>query len=185
MHALGLCVIAGALWFWLRLQGTPRYVALKGANALFGGGSPDSLPLHEGELAELGVSKEHACDILEKIQHNYLPGAKIVSEPEFRAQPGKDVLAFQVEVRPGQVARTAVEVIDEDGRGVVMFGDLVASMRAALYYAAEAADEPGPYYDAINGISDLLVAEGVEGYWDMANNRLSNWPKYSVSGERM
>ncbi len=183
MHAVGLCLIVGAVVFWLSTQSTPRFVALRGANALYGGGSISGLSFHPDELRELGLSQKEAADILESIREHYLPNARIVSDPEFRQQVGRDVLSFQVEVSPGVTVRSVVEVIGENGQGILMFGDLVASYRATLYRVDAVGAAKEQNFAALNGIRKILIDAGVEGYWDITRNRLDPWPEYTLTGQ--
>ena len=185
MHALGACVIVAAVVFWLRLQGTPRYVALRGANALYGGWSPSGLEFHPDELRELGLSQDEAAALLERIRKAYMADARIVSEPEYREQPGKDLLTFQVEVAPGVRGQGVVEVINENGRGLLMFGDLVASYRACLYRLEVEGEARERNFEALNGIRQILLSSGVDGYWDITRNRFEKWPEYTSQGEHV
>ncbi len=185
MHAVGLCLIVVAVVFWSRLQASPRFVALRAANALYGNASLASLTFHPDELRELGLSDREAVAILEKIRSQYLPSARIVSEPEFRKQPGRDVLSFQVEVCPGARSLSVVEVISEDGRGVLLFGDLVSSYRASLYRAEVQGAAREKNFEALNGIRRILIDSGVAGYWDITHNKLDAWPEYTVQGEKV
>lgn len=185
MHALGVCVIVAAVTYWVRLQGTPRYVALRGANALYGGGSPSGLEFHPDELRQLGLSQSEAAKVLERIHDAYMPDVRIVSEPEFRSQPGKDLLSFEVEVMPGVRGAAVVEVINENGRGLLMFGDLVASYRACLYRLDVDGVDRERNFEALNGIRKILISEGVNGYWDISRNRYEAWPEYTRQGEHV
>jgi hypothetical protein len=185
MHALGACVIIAAVTYWFRLQVTPRYVALQGANALYGGGSPSGLEFHPDELKELGLSQSEAAEVLERIRTAYLPQVRIVSEPEFREQPGKDLLSFEVEVAPGVRGAAVVEVISENGRGLLMFGDLVASYRACLYRLDVEGAARERNFEALNGIREMLLSSGVHGYWDITRNRYEKWPEYTRQGEQV
>lgn len=185
MHALGVVVIAVAVVYWVRLQGTPRYVALRGANALYGSGPLSGLEFHPDELKELGLSQAEAADLLERIRSTYLPDARIVSEPEYREQPGKDLLTFEVEVAPGIRGRGVVEVISENGRGLLMFGDLVSSYRACLYRLEVEGAAREQNFEALNGIRSILLSSGVDGYWDISRNRFEKWPEYTPQGEHV
>jgi hypothetical protein len=185
MHALGVCVIVAAVVYWVRLQGTPRYVALRGANALYGGGSASSLEFHPDELDQLGLTQAEAGEVLQRIHEAYMPNARIITEPEFRKQPGKDLLSFEVEVAPGVRGTAVVEVINENGRGLLMFGDLVSSYRACLYRLEVEGAQREKNFEALNGIRKILVSEGVNGYWDITRNRLDEWPEYTRQGERV
>lgn len=185
MHALGVCVIIAVVVYWARLQGTPRYVALRGANALYGSGSPSDLSFHPDELRELGLTQSEAAEVLERIRATYMPETHVVSEPEFRVQPGKDLLSFEVEVTPGVRGAAVVEVISENGRGLLMFGDLVASYRACLYRLDVEGRDRERNFEALNGIREILLSSGVKGYWDITRNRYEAWPEYTRQGEHV
>lgn len=185
MHGVGLCLIVVAVVAWTRLQASPRYVVQRAANAIYGTGSLQAIDFHPDELRELGLTHSEAVAILKEIRTQYVPDARIASRPEFRKQPGRDVLSFRAEMRPGVFVDAALEVIDENGRGVLLFGDLVSSYRASLYRADAEGAAREQNFEALNGIRKVLIDSGVDGYWDISRNRLDAWPEYTGQGERV
>ncbi len=185
IHGVGLCLIVVAVLAWTRLQASPRFVVLRAANTIYGSGSVEAIEFHPDELRELGLTHSEAVAILKKIRAQYVPDARMVSQPEFRKQPGRDVLSFRAEMRPGVFVDAALEVIDDDGRGVLLFGDLVSSYRASLYRAEVKGPAREQNFEVLNGIRRILIESGVDGYWDIARNRLDAWPEYTGQGERV
>jgi hypothetical protein len=185
MPTVGVCLTAVGVVYWLRLQASPRFVVLRAANAIYGTGSLDAVEFHPDELQELGLDHDEAVAILRRIREQCLPDVRMASAPEFRKQPGRDVLSFRAEMRPGVFVDAVIEVIDEDGRGVLLFGDLVSSYRASLYRAEATGAAREQNFAALNGIREILIGSGVKGYWDITRNRFDAWPQYSVQGERV
>lgn len=179
------CVAAAvaALVYWARLQGTPAYVAMHATEAMYGDGSFEGLPLQPNELEELGMTEAKALEVLAKIKKDFLPTVRIVDDPIYHKKPGKDAMAVTVEVCPGFSAPTSVEVIEEDGRGILSFSDLVASYRAAIYRSASGTLDKGATMRTMNEMRDLLIEAGSKGYWDISKNTLQPWPEYAPDGE--
>jgi hypothetical protein len=178
MVAAGLMVIAAALLYWRGLQSTPEYVASRGARALFeDNGLVQGLPWQPDELGLLGIDEKKAQFVLGEIKRGYLNGARTVNKGRFVEVKGNDAYVFDVEVEPGLVVSAAVVVITEDGKGYVQFSDLVATYRNVIY-AAERERSPSGTADrsCLNGVSQILIDNGVGRYFDFTHNAFLDWP---------
>ena len=178
MVAAGLTVIAAALIYWRGLQATPEYVALRGARALFENvDMARGLPWQTDEFDELGISEEKAIYVLREMKKQYLSDARIVGKGRYLTIKGKDAYVFDVEVKPGVVVTSAVTVINQDGKGYLQLGDLILTYRNVIYAAARKTSPSGEAdRTCLNGASQMLIDNGVPGYWDMTHNRFEPWP---------
>ena len=180
MHATAVVLVVCSLGYWVHLQGTPEYVAMRGARALFE--NPDSahgLPWQPDEMKELGLSDDKAVEVLKMIRSNFTSGATIVSG-EFLKVTGKDAYVVKVKAANGAVVDVPVVVIEQNGKGVIMLGDLVLSAR--YFYFESQRQKSGASEVVLNDFSQKLTALGVKGYYDGPFGRLEAWKSYDQTG---
>ena len=177
MHATGVVLVACAVTYWFRLQGTPAYVAMRGAQALFSDPSrADGLPWQPDEMKALGYDNEKAVAVLKAVQAEFLKGAKLETGGEFLQVTGKDGYIAKVRTPDGKVVDVPIVVIDQSGRGVIQLSDLLASAR--VYYFEVARNDPSANESVLNSFSERLIALGIEGYYDVPFDEIQKWKNY-------
>lgn len=174
---LGVLVTGGAVAYWVDLQGRPEYVAARCARALFS--DPEGLrgvPWQIDEMEALGITEDQAVGALVEIKRRYLPDARIASFIEFYDQTGKDSMHVKVEAKPGVFVTVPISVINEGGRGVVQYGDLVMAYRYVIMKASAPGVEGIPDDRMIlNGVSDILFSKGIPGYYNLKHGEIEPW----------
>jgi hypothetical protein len=181
MHATGLVLVVCAVGYWIHLQGTPAYVAMRGARALFEDASAArGLPWQADEARALGYDDEKAFETLKMVRSEFTAGAEIVDGGEFLKVTGKDAYIVKVRTKSGDVVDVPIVVIDQAGRGVIQLGDLILAAR--VFYFEEQKRGKGASEDVLNPFSEKLTALGIEGYYDVPFNRIEPWKKYDASG---
>lgn len=184
MHATGLVLVACSVGYWVWLQGTPAYIAMRGAEAVFADpDAADGLPWQIEEVRVLGYNDKKAVETLEMIREEYLQGAELVSGGEFLKVVGKDAYMAKVRTPEGKIIDVPVVVIDQNGRGIVQLSDLISAAR--IYYYERERIEKGAGKDVLNGFSQKLVASGLAGYYDVPFDKIQPWREYGSSTEEV
>lgn len=182
MIAAGLGLTLAGIAFWHWLQGTPEYVAVRAADILVADpGGVVGLPLQKDDLAGMGISAEQGAAALKKLKDRFLPEARIVSSGKYLVQPGKNGYLFKVEVSPGTVIDATLPVIDDNGKGVIQFGDLVMVYRSLI--SRSGGSGTALERAKLDEASRILVESGIKGYYDLSHNQIEPWPTYGPSAD--
>lgn len=179
MHAVGVSLIGASVWYWVSLQGTPEYIALRGARILFE--DPDAakgMPWQPDELRALKIDEKTAEKTLKMIYTNFTGKGKLLRGSEFHKVVGKDTLVVSVVDEDGAVVQVPITVINQDGKGVMQFGDLILTARLYCYEQQKQRFGPDADKSVLNKISEMLFDLGIAGYYDISYNSMEPWKSY-------
>ncbi len=165
--------------YWFHMQGTPQYVAMRGARALFEDpGMAEGMPWQTDEFRAIKLDEAKALNALQIVHSEFLQGAQIVDGGEFHKVTGKDAYFVRVATPEGAIVEVPLTVIDQDGKGVMQFGDLIVTARLYYYEAHKARGGDPADKSVLNAISNRLVELGIPGYFNIAFNELEPWKSY-------